>query len=75
MQLVNRSIVTGNGILSKRGMSAQKVVKAAVEMAVQQVADNASNLLIAGLAEPRQQRVQPARGQRPVPAAPQRWSR
>ncbi len=52
MSLVNRSVITGNGILSRRGSSTQEVVKDAVEMAVQQLADNASNLLVAGLAEP-----------------------
>ncbi len=55
MSLVNRSVITGNGILSRRGSSTQEVVKDAVEMAVQQLADNASNLLVAGLAEPRRE--------------------
>jgi len=63
MSLVNRSVITGNGILSRRGSSTQDVVKDAVEMALQQLADNASNLLVAGLAEPRGQSV---------PASPRR---
>jgi hypothetical protein len=60
--LVNRSVITGIGILSRRGSSTRDVVRDAVEMAVQQLADNASSLLVAGLAEPRDS----------VPASPRR---
>ena len=52
MSLINRSVITGNGIISRRGSPTRDVVRDAVELALQQLADNASNLLLAGLAEP-----------------------
>ena len=63
LSLINRSLVTGNGLVTRRGSPLQAVVRDAVEMAVQELADNASNLLIAGLAEPHRDRA---------PASPRR---
>lgn len=71
MRLLNRSVLSGTSIVTRRGVDTDKVVKEAAEAALQQLADNTSNALVAGLAEPRPPRD--AWGSRSgVPASPQR---
>ena len=57
LKLIGRNAVTGNGLVDSRTVT-DEVVRQAVEAALQQVADEATNLLVARLDGPR------------VPAAP-----
>ena len=64
LRLQSRNVVTGNGLVDSRKVT-DAVVKQAVEAALQQVADDASTLLLARIDGPRV----PAS---PVPASPER---
>lgn len=48
-----RKLVTGSAIVSRRDVKAAELVKEAAEAALQQVADNAAELLVAGIEGPR----------------------
>ena len=51
MKRVNRTVVTGYGTRSRGGADAERVVREAMQTAVQELIDHTSNLLVAGLAE------------------------
>ena len=59
-----RKLVTGNAVVTRSDEGSGEVVKEAAEAALQQVADNTSRLLLAGLDGPRVREA--------VPAAPER---
>jgi hypothetical protein len=59
-----RKLVTGNAVVTRRDTRTAEVVKEAAEAALQQVADNTSRLLVAGIDGPR---IHDS-----VPAAPER---
>ena len=59
-----RKLVTGNAVITRRDTRTADVVKEAAEAAVQQVADDTTRLLVAGLDGPRVED--------PVPAAPEK---
>jgi len=63
-----RKLVTGNAVITRRDTATADVVREAAEAAVQQVADDTTRLLVAGIDGPRIET--PAAGS--VPAAPAR---
>jgi hypothetical protein len=55
-----RKLVTGNAVVTRRDTRTAEVVKEAAEAALQQVADNTSRLLVAGIDGPRIRESVPA---------------
>jgi len=67
-----RKLVTGTGIVARSDATGSELVKEAAEAALQQVADNASHLLVAGLDGPRVRGSRSAPAEPALPAAPER---
>ena len=64
LQPKGRKLVTGNAVVTRRDTRTAEIVKEAAEAALQQLADNTSRLLVAGIDGPRIRES--------VPAAPER---